>query len=469
MDKKLVKALLAEHSKRNITVDVAEKILNSLFKEQVDFLLDPAQFKTACCTRRAGKTYVASAALLYTCLKNENVNCVYIGLSRFTAKRLMWPQLMIFNKKYNLNFKTNLQELSVTLENGSTIYLVGANDQTSCENLRGDKYKLIILDEAASFRRHIDNLIDAIITPALLDLRGTLALIGTPGPLLNGAFYNACHKIKPYANYSNHRWSLLNNPHIRDAAGWLKNYRESTGISENNPIYQREWMGEWVKANDHFVYQIKDKNIIDPPAKSDLMYYILGVDLGYDDATAISVIGYTPQSPVCHVVSTFKKSGMNVTAVIEEVRRFYRLYKPVSVVADTGGLGKAIVEEMKQRYDLPIKPAVKKNKYEYIELMNSDLFENKLMIYSTELDLIEEMQNLQWDAAKREISDRFEDHLCDATLYAWRESKHFTYQAEIPKIEVNTPAYWKQYNEMMLESLLKQQVDDKAWEKELWS
>lgn len=472
MDKRLLKAIVKEHEKRKQKIDVASVLLESLFNKQLDFINDPAQFKTASCTRRAGKTYCAAVYLIYTCLKYEGVNCVYIALSRATAKRLIWPQIVKFNRLFGLNIQANLQELSFTFENSSTIYLVGANDEATCENLRGDKYKVVILDEAASYRRHIDNLIDAIITPALLDLRGTLCLIGTPGPILDGAFYKACHGKKPYGEYSNHTWSLLDNPHLeQDPVEWLETYKRQKGISEDNPIFQREYRGKWVKAEDHFVYKLKEKNVLEPenPKECWDVNYIIGVDLGYDDATAISVIGYRNYSPVCRVVTTFKKTNMNVSQVAEEVRRYYELYNPVSIVADSGGLGKSIVEEMRQRYSIPIKAAEKHQKYEYIELMNSDLHENKLIINNTETELIEEMLTLQWDETKRAISDRYEDHLCDATLYAWRESKHFAYEKEVETIKVNTPAYWKAFDDIMLTKLIEQQKEQNDWEQELWN
>src|SRR5260221_595449 len=111
------KAILQELAKR------AEKpifdITKFCFKEQLAFVSDEADFATACCSRRSGKTLGCAADLIDTALKRPGVVCLYITLSRASAKRIVWPELTKINREYELSGVTNMADLSLTFPNGS--------------------------------------------------------------------------------------------------------------------------------------------------------------------------------------------------------------------------------------------------------------------------------------------------------------------------------------------------------------
>src|SRR5208337_5626978 len=94
-----------------------------LFKEQYEFVSDPSPYKVAVTSRRSGKTIACAAHLLDTALSNENVNCLYITLSRSNAKKLVWRELRRLNKEYSIGGKENQSELSIQFPNGSYIYV----------------------------------------------------------------------------------------------------------------------------------------------------------------------------------------------------------------------------------------------------------------------------------------------------------------------------------------------------------
>ena len=85
-----------------------------LFDKQLEFVEDPAPFKVAVCSRRAGKTVSCAAHLIHTCVNNPKVICLYITLSRHNAKRIIWKDLLEINDKFNLQGVTNDSELSLT-------------------------------------------------------------------------------------------------------------------------------------------------------------------------------------------------------------------------------------------------------------------------------------------------------------------------------------------------------------------
>ncbi len=450
---------LLERSGRTI---VPNELVAELFQQQKAFIQDVGKFKSAVCSRRAGKSHALAVYLIIECLLHGGANCIYGALTRASAKKVIWGLLKKLTKRFELGCKFNETELTCTFANDSIIYCVGLNDVVAAESLRGMALRLAVLDEAQSYGSHITYVIEDIITPALIDFNGTLCLVGTPNASCTGPFYEATTGADK--TYSSHKWTLLDNPYIKHAAEWLENYRKKKRWSANNPQYLREYCGVWVKTEGDLVYRFdRNRNMRSFPGGKDWQY-ILGVDLGYNDATAITVLAFSEASPNLHVVSTFKRSQLIVTEVVNVVRDFQSRYNPVATVCDTGGLGKTIVEEMRKRYGISIKAAEKTKKFEYIELVNSDFFEGKIQLDLELTEFRNELEMLQWDEDRKKEDPRYENHLCDSFLYAWRESTHWGYKAKVDEPAFNTEAYWEK--EMRdIEERLGKEDNTPWWEK----
>lgn len=413
-----------------------------LFQQQANFIKDPRKLKAALCSRRAGKSHMAGCYVIAEALKHPRSTVPYVALTRGHAKRIMWKTLLDLTRPYTP--QVNLTELRITLSNGSDIVLAGANDEATAEVFRGQKFPLVVLDECASFRSHFREMVEEVIEPALIDLNGTLAMIGTPSAACRGLFFDATTRSD--SPYSLHKWTILDNPFIPHAGEWLGERMKERGWTQDTPAYRREWLGEWVASTDSQVYAFsRDKNLAKGiPNKLD---YILGIDLGYDDETAFVVVGYRPDDPHLYVVETYAKSEMIITDIVRKVEELTERYgKFARIVADTGGLGKQIAAEIRKRYGLAVFPAEKTQKADFIQLCNDDLRMGKILVNPAEINFIEEITALQWDEEKdgRFIEDpRFANHRCDAFLYAWRESCHYLEQTPIQGPEHGSDAYFK--------------------------
>jgi phage FluMu gp28-like protein len=67
----------------------------SLFKEQLDFIEDPAKLKAAKCTRRSGKSYGAAGIYMaITCIENPGCNCLYLATTRDSAKKIILKDIL---------------------------------------------------------------------------------------------------------------------------------------------------------------------------------------------------------------------------------------------------------------------------------------------------------------------------------------------------------------------------------------
>ena len=470
------RAVLREYIKRfGDTPEIEEDSLpertfrwkEDLFEYQRQFIDDPSSFKTALCSRRSGKTYACCYYLIETALKHPDSICAYIGLSRRSAKRLMWQEMKRANRKYMLSIKFNNSELVATFTNGSQIILTGANDEADIDKLRGSSYRLVVLDEAASFGGHMDALVEEVLEPALVDHNGTMAMIGTPSAACAGLFYRATTEAD--SGYSQHHWTILENPYIPHAKDWLAKRMKQKGWGDDNPIYLREWRGQWIRSNDSIVYRFsEDKNQANTlPWDEHDWAFVLGVDLGYEDATAFIIGAFCEDLPDFYIVEDYKSSKLLPSEIAEKIKAYDAEYNFRVMVADTGGLGKSIVEEFRYRHHLNIRPAQKQNKLSYIELMNSDLAAGRIKVLEG-CGVIEEWQLLQWDEDRPVEDSRFENHLSDAALYAWRESRHYASVDREEKIQPGSPAYHKMIEDKMENRIRERITSDGAtswWEK----
>lgn len=429
------------------------------FKAQYNFFRsDGPRFRTAVCSRRSGKTVGIAGDMVDTCVSEPGVICLYLTLSKRNARNIIWDEIKKILEVYEIESKTNEVELSVVFPNGSKINIEGAKDRTEIEKYRGWKLRKCYIDECQSFRSYIEDLVNDVITPALRDLRGELYLTGTPGPVPAGYFY----KCSNSANWNNHHWTAFDNPHMhnppeRDLEDTLREERILKGISEKDPSYIRETFGLWVEDNDALVYKYQE-SINDYEKLPDGEYvYIMGVDIGYNDADAISVLAYSKDHNKVYLVEEFIKPKQTVSELAEAIHELDSKYGCIKKVIDAGALGKKIVEEIVQRYGITLEAADKKRKVEFIELMNADLRKGTFKIKKTSA-AAEESKLIQWDIDRStpdrlKISDTVHSDIWDSILYAYREARHYLYEKPSASPRAQTEEYMRLLEEREAEKM----------------
>jgi hypothetical protein len=428
-----------------------------LFDKQLAFVNDPAPFKVAVTTRRAGKSVSCVADLTATALDTPDIIVLYITLSRKNAKRLVWPLFKKLNDRYKLGGDVNESDLSIRYPNGSMLYLLGASDRTSIEDFRGLPVKKAYLDEGQSFPTYIEQLIDDVLGPALMDYDGQLILIGTPGPVPSGYFYD----LTKNPGWSHHSWSFFDNPKLpflsqgKTHQQMLDRELARRGVSTSDPSIQREWFGKWMLDENSLVYKYDAgrNNYTTLPGGN--WTHILGVDLGYVDADALAVLAYSDQSPDTYLLEEVVTKSQDITSLCAQIDLLRAKYEITKIIVDTGGLGKKITEEMSKRYTIPMIAAEKTRKVEYIELMNSALRTGRLKIKAGSR-FSQDAMKVEWDwdkstPDKKVISDRYHSDICEAVLYAWRESYSYTYQKPKQEPEFASPEWGAREADKMFE------------------
>jgi hypothetical protein len=446
-------SVVAELKKRSTKQFV---LSDFLFEQQLKFVEDPARFKTAVTTRRSGKTVSCAADLINTAIETPEIVAVYITLTRGVAKRNIWPELKRINRTYKLGAEFNESDLSINFLNGSIIYLSGAADKADIEKFRGLSIKKVYLDECQSFPIYIQELIDEVLAPALMDHAGALILIGTPGPIPAGYFYDCANST----GWSHHFWSFFDNNHFPALRKGYTHQRilqeelDRTGLTLEHPKIQREWFGRWVLDKNSLVYQYSAaKNDYDTLPAHDYVF-IMGIDVGYHDADAIAVLAYSEETRKTYLVEELLRPKQNISDLIDQIKQLRDKYAIDKMVIDTGGLGKKIAEELISRHGIAVEAADKTRKVEYIELMNDDLRTGRFMAKKGS-QFAQDAMKVEWDfekstPEKRKISDRFHSDMCDAVLYCWRVSYSYMHTPKVVAPKWGTPA-WANAEEERLE------------------
>lgn len=469
---------------------------------------DKSLYVGAVCPRRSGKTFSVVSKALHLGESKPGARILIISLTLKSTIENYWSGapggLFSQNHRYDLGLQFNTTHHTWIHKNGSRGVLKGAETKADIEHIRGAAAEadLVIIDECKSFApAHLDDLIENVIEPGLLTRNGQLIMIGTPGSLPMGPFYQAtcllarvgegpeerptCIRWQDKANpglayekltaaeiqdlCSMHSWTIQDN--LAAPGQWARalKIKARKGYDDDHPTWRREYLGEWVGDASDLVYaytQAKAKGVevnwrpdfeyqhgLDP--KQGPWHMLLGLDLGFVDDSAMVVTAYSETLKELRHVYEFKAPGLDSQAFIEEVLSIIEAFPSIEyVVADyAGGGAKMLLETLNQRYGMSIQPAEKKFKNDHIDLLNGDFLTGRIKILAGS-DLEVELGGLQWDLSNdaKHILARTgrlrEDpscpnHLCDAFLYIWRFAHHYWAQPLMKGPAPNTPEWFE--------------------------
>lgn len=388
------------------------------------------------CGRRAGKSEAIGGKLCQGAMLTPDAYSCYIGLTGKGAKQLMWPVLTRLNNRFSLRARPNVQEGSFTFPNGHKIFLGGAETKGEIEKYRSYKYKLAALDECGSMGPWIKELIKDILLPACIDVRGQIALIGTPGPVCDGYFWEATDDRADHdESVPTYRWTVLDNPFVPGAQAWLAETKEKQGWDDNHPTYLREWMGVWVPDWNKLCFPRFDKvknnwdGVLPNLHGQGKWEHVLAIDLGYDDGTSFTDIIDSTACDTAYVKSSYKEVHMELSAVFERARTFCANNRVRRIVVDaSGGGGKNIVADWQKRFNVPLHaPHKDKNaKRNHIALVNNAFSDRKLLVNVEECaDLVHEMATVCWDDKRKKPDPRYPNDCTDSLEYGFMESYHY--------------------------------------------
>lgn len=428
----LVEALSRKGTKTYNSVKLAGD-----FPEQDAFIQDPSRYIDAQCSRRAGKTNGLAIRYFRTMEKHPKSQCIYLGLTLESAREIMWPVLQEINDKYQIGCTFTESKLTMKHPNGATLKLFGADMKNFIKRLKGRKYPGVGIDEAQDFGTHLQSLIDDVLTPSIADYEDSwLALTGTPGPVPQGYFFDVTRNRK--YGYSHHEWTIMENPHMPDPSAFLADLKTKREWTDDNPTLLREWKNKWVLDVESLWIKYKaDVNHYQELPQQYKWNYILGVDVGFNDADAIAVLAWSEQCKETYLVEEIIKTKQGVTALFEMIEAAQKKYDAYKIVMDEGALGKKIAEDLVPRFQVPFVAADKTKKQTNVELLNDTLRLGRFKAKSgSRFALDSYLVQVDWDKStpsKIVIKKKPHSDIIDAVLYAFKESYAYSHEPEKPK------------------------------------
>lgn len=428
------------------------------FKQQDDFINDTSRFIAAQCSRRGGKTTGLALRLFKTMEKHPKSQCLYLSLTQDSARSILWPVLQELDEKFKIGCEFIESKLEVKHPNGSKLKLMGADLKNFIKRLRGRKYPAVCIDEVQDMGPHVQSLIDDVLTPSISDYAdGWLAVTGTPGPVPQGYFFDITQSGK--YGYSVHKWTLLDNPHMPNPEAFIADLIKRREWTPDNPTLLREYRNQWVLDAQSLWIRYNEKlNDYNTLPNEHKWNYILGVDIGFNDADAIAVLAWSETSRDTYLVEEHIKAKQGVSALMSQIDTLQKKYNAYKIVMDEGGLGKKAAEDYRSRFAVPLEAADKAKKQTNVELLNDSL---RLGTFKAKKDsrfaLDSYLVQIDWEAStpnKIVIKKKPHSDIIDSVLYAFKASYAYTHKEPEPQYPVGSKMWAKKQQESMFEKEL---------------
>jgi hypothetical protein len=408
-----------------------------------------SRFKAINTTRRGAKSTTEAMDHIEVCSEFAGSRTVYMGLTIGSVREIIWDVFKGLNEAHKLGLTFNETDSIIKYPNGSRTRLFGLDSSPrEMAKILGQKLRKVSIDEAGSMTIDLEGFVKQKLRPALTDLRPNswITLLGTCENIPNTYFERVTTGKDLETNWSIHRWTTFDNPFMRKQ--WKEELDEMIG---NNPdVVKASWfrthyLNEWCSNDELLIIPANRMQYVDELPKARDWYYVLGVDLGFNDASSYSVVAASFALKEAFVVSAFKETEQDLTDVATEIKRLKTKYPITRIVVD--GANKQGIEEMKNRLGLPeLETAEKQGKATFLRLLKDDLTIGALKFIKGSVDALEEeWKSLMWLSKKgvnMEVEDpRCQNHVSDGTLYAWRHT--YGYLGKLNSIipTINTPEY----------------------------
>ena len=371
-----------QHQKEmaNDTEFIQYKLFKQFFKEQREVLYEICHSKRilTCCSRRAGKTDLASGAIDIAAMI-PNTRIIYVNLTYTNALNQIFDNTVERSEKAGLVI-TSSSKSSGEIEwaNGSSLRICGNSNNAEIDKLRGEKrVSLVIIDEFFH-QRNMEYAINEVIGPLMLDIpNSTILCLGTPPRIPKTYGERVWTTEKGWKKF---HWTAEENPYIPNYEEFIEELCKNKGITKDAPFIQREYYGV-IGAYDTEAQVMKDYKTYGAGEPLDFVpeKVAIGIDWGFSDNNAIISLAYNNEK--ARVIEERKFNRASVSEIIKQVQEVYSNSKKflvennknaniadVSLYCDTNA--KEIVYELYSVQKLPAYCAYKYNKQLAISQMS---------------------------------------------------------------------------------------------------
>ena len=420
------------------------QIRNTLYdKQQEVYDNSTDKFMIVINSRRSGKTELMGRLLAKRVCRPDQ-HCVYINRSFDAAVRQIQKPLETALEAAGLHYRGTINGGKIEFDNGSWILVVGNNNASDVNKLRGEKLALVLCDECGHMR-HLRELINEIIAPATMDYADSqIVMVGTPPRTRNGFVQELWEK----GNIRKYHWTFKDNPFIPNKDNVIQEACEMFGISPDSNFIKREYLGDMYAYDTEAIY-IKHYNKAEPDKDKLYSHAYVAVDWGYEDKAAVVGMLADKNAKKLYVVKDWSEAkkgiveiSQRVQEMVEYLKNNYRLDREPQVICDTNE--KSAAQDLYTTYHISNVMLAYKYDLNYALDQLSDWFSASTVVLSNNAKAtIEDADNMIWkrnedtDQIIHELDDdSYHGNAMFAVLYA---SRQFAYDV-MGLIAENKPA-----------------------------
>jgi hypothetical protein len=281
-----------------------------LSSPQTTVVEDNHRFKVVIAGRRFGKTFLAIRELCYHARIPEQ-EVWYVAPTYKQAKMIVWRKLKQRLQDLRWIKKANESELSITLKNGSTISLKGADNEDS---LRGIGLDYLILDEFADIKPEA---FYEVLRPTLADKQGKALFIGTPKGIANWAY-----DLYQMEHDSPDSWKSFQYTTI-DGGNVKAEEIEAAKKDLDERQFRQEFLATFETYAGRIYYSFDRVLNTEPPKETgtiDLSVIYTGWDFNIDP---MSVVIAVRKGDVLYVIDEIRMFSSNTQEAVEEIKQRY--------------------------------------------------------------------------------------------------------------------------------------------------
>ena len=420
------------------------QIRNTLYdKQQEVYDNSTDKFMIVINSRRSGKTELMGRLLAKRVCRPDQ-HCVYINRSFDAAVRQIQKPLETALEAAGLHYRGTINGGKIEFDNGSWILVVGNNNASDVNKLRGEKLALVLCDECGHMR-HLRELINEIIAPATMDYADSqIVMVGTPPRTRNGFVQELWEK----GNIRKYHWTFKDNPFIPNKDNVIQEACEMFGISPDSNFIKREYLGDMYAYDTEAIY-IKHYDKAEPDKDKLYSHTYVAVDWGYEDKAAVVGMIVDKNAKKLYIVKDWSEAkkgiveiSQRVQEMVEYLKNNYRLDREPQVICDTNE--KSAAQDLYTTYHISNVMLAYKYDLNYALDQLSDWFSASTVVVSPNAKAtIEDADNMIWkrnedtDQIIHELDDdSYHGNAMFAVLYA---SRQFAYDV-MGLIAENKPA-----------------------------
>lgn len=448
-----------------------QRIRASLSPDQVDVLDDPHRFCDILTPRGAGKsTALVHDALDKMAATNEG-RYFYGALTKDSGVENVIDEFARCDSACGLGLVIRQDAGIIRMpETGSTLRIRSIESRKEVDKIRGKQYDGGFLDECQSVRDDILRYaITGVIPQTLGRRRGFLKMAGTPTRTPVGMWHAITSKLgqvprrfaggveralaRPWKErglekwgqilwtWSHHTWGRAANPAMVDADAEAAYMKGALAVSLEDAATMEAEYGDWPeddpRGREFRFDPLRDvwtpgaRTVANPfglPAGHD-WFYTLAADLihenGQNDEFAVGVGASSFSSRVGYHVWEDGGRGLTIAEMAGKMNYIRALLgtRLVRMIGDSQGQGFETFTRLQIEHRLPLEKAVKRDKEDGIELVNSDLVAGRLQILAGS-NTAKQLEQLRKGPDGKRLKQQPDDY-ADMLVYLRRGMLHW--------------------------------------------